>query len=248
MDSGIQQALTCFLDPKKPPSFESETRSENASLLAKLIILCVGPWLVRGDHFMRTRDVVCTVSCRCCPRLCWPFLMVVSVPLWQVKTPLYGCDCYAYGLLAAGYTDLVVESGLKVKESLLSQLNRFTRLSLCLSLMFFLKWLLAFLLDEHGRQWECGQCRRCHCRCPLLFLMPESVTQNMLLPMSRILINLLQIVAAIWFPGSCPSDWRRWRIHNGLGRKEPEVLAQLRLPICRWVFRWGSSLVRSSLI
>lgn len=31
----------------------------------------------------------------------------------EVKIPLYGCDCYAYGLLAAGHVDLVVESGLK---------------------------------------------------------------------------------------------------------------------------------------
>lgn len=32
----------------------------------------------------------------------------------QVKVPLYGCDCYAYALLASGYVDLVIESGLKV--------------------------------------------------------------------------------------------------------------------------------------
>lgn len=31
----------------------------------------------------------------------------------KVKVPLYGCDCYAYGLLAAGHVDLVIESGLK---------------------------------------------------------------------------------------------------------------------------------------
>lgn len=30
-----------------------------------------------------------------------------------VHTPLYGCDCYAYGLLAAGCVDLVVEADLK---------------------------------------------------------------------------------------------------------------------------------------
>lgn len=30
-----------------------------------------------------------------------------------VRTPLYGCDCYAYGLLAAGCVDLVVEAELK---------------------------------------------------------------------------------------------------------------------------------------
>ena len=31
----------------------------------------------------------------------------------QVRTPLYGCDCYAYGLLASGFCDLVVEADLK---------------------------------------------------------------------------------------------------------------------------------------
>lgn len=29
------------------------------------------------------------------------------------RIPLYGCDCYAYGLLAAGHCDLVVEADLK---------------------------------------------------------------------------------------------------------------------------------------
>ena len=31
----------------------------------------------------------------------------------QVRTPLYGCDCYAYGLLAIGTCDLVVEADMK---------------------------------------------------------------------------------------------------------------------------------------
>ena len=31
----------------------------------------------------------------------------------QVKHPLYGADCYAYGLLASGFTDLVCEAALK---------------------------------------------------------------------------------------------------------------------------------------
>ena len=30
-----------------------------------------------------------------------------------VRTPLYGCDCYAYGLVASGHVDLVVEADLK---------------------------------------------------------------------------------------------------------------------------------------
>ena len=31
----------------------------------------------------------------------------------SVKFPLFGCDCYAYGMLAAGWTDLVCEVSLK---------------------------------------------------------------------------------------------------------------------------------------
>ena len=34
----------------------------------------------------------------------------------QVLQPLYGCDCYAYGLLAAGHCDLVVEADLKAYD------------------------------------------------------------------------------------------------------------------------------------
>lgn len=34
----------------------------------------------------------------------------------QVKTAAYGGDCYTYGLLASGYYDLVVESGLKLYD------------------------------------------------------------------------------------------------------------------------------------
>lgn len=40
-------------------------------------------------------------------------LKVAVACLWQVRIPLYGCDCYAYGLLAAGFCDLVVEADLK---------------------------------------------------------------------------------------------------------------------------------------
>ena len=31
----------------------------------------------------------------------------------QVRCTLYGCDCYAYGLLAAGHCDLVAEADMK---------------------------------------------------------------------------------------------------------------------------------------
>jgi inositol-phosphate phosphatase / L-galactose 1-phosphate phosphatase / histidinol-phosphatase len=33
-----------------------------------------------------------------------------------VKLPIYGGDCYAYGLLASGFVDLVVEEGLKLHD------------------------------------------------------------------------------------------------------------------------------------
>ena len=38
-----------------------------------------------------------------------PYLRVADA----VKVPMYGCDCYAYGLLAAGLCDVVVEADLK---------------------------------------------------------------------------------------------------------------------------------------
>lgn len=34
----------------------------------------------------------------------------------QVKLTRYGCDCYAYGLLAAGHVDLVIEAGLNAYD------------------------------------------------------------------------------------------------------------------------------------
>jgi inositol-phosphate phosphatase/L-galactose 1-phosphate phosphatase/histidinol-phosphatase len=34
----------------------------------------------------------------------------------RVRTPIYGGDCYAYGLLAAGFGDLCVEAGLQVYD------------------------------------------------------------------------------------------------------------------------------------
>uniref|UniRef100_A0A7S2VT40 Histidinol-phosphatase n=1 Tax=Zooxanthella nutricula TaxID=1333877 RepID=A0A7S2VT40_9DINO len=34
----------------------------------------------------------------------------------RVKRPLYGCDCYAYALLASGFVDLVVEADLGVYD------------------------------------------------------------------------------------------------------------------------------------
>ncbi|CAA7619124.1 Inositol monophosphatase [Magnetospirillum sp. LM-5] len=41
-----------------------------------------------------------------------------TLPAWNriaamVRQPRYGCDCYAYALLASGFVDLVVEAGLK---------------------------------------------------------------------------------------------------------------------------------------
>ena len=46
------------------------------------------------------------------------FFDPATLPAWNriaasVKQPRYGCDCYAYALLASGFVDLVVEAGLK---------------------------------------------------------------------------------------------------------------------------------------
>ncbi|TYI95148.1 hypothetical protein E1A91_D02G257500v1 [Gossypium mustelinum] len=66
------------------------------------------------------------VATRACTELSRAYLYTTSPHLFsgdaneafarvrdKVKVPLYGCDCYAYALLASGYVDLVVESGLR---------------------------------------------------------------------------------------------------------------------------------------
>ncbi|KAL0907687.1 hypothetical protein M5K25_022116 [Dendrobium thyrsiflorum] len=66
------------------------------------------------------------VSTRTCSKLSQAYLYTTSPHLFtgeaelafsrlrnKVKVSLYGCDCYAYALLASGFVDLVVESGLK---------------------------------------------------------------------------------------------------------------------------------------
>ncbi|KAK4752094.1 hypothetical protein SAY87_020892 [Trapa incisa] len=66
------------------------------------------------------------ISTRLCPKLSHAYLYTTSPHLFdgeaeqafsrvrnKVKVPLYGCDCYAYALLASGFVDLVIESGLK---------------------------------------------------------------------------------------------------------------------------------------
>ncbi|KAA8546006.1 hypothetical protein F0562_020543 [Nyssa sinensis] len=66
------------------------------------------------------------VHTRSCAKLSQAYLYTTSPHLFggdaevafarvrtKVKVPLYGCDCYAYALLASGFVDLVIESGLK---------------------------------------------------------------------------------------------------------------------------------------
>ncbi|XP_068642482.1 bifunctional phosphatase IMPL2, chloroplastic [Aristolochia californica] len=66
------------------------------------------------------------ISTRLCNKISQAYLYTTSPHLFsgdaeeafarvrsKVKVPLYGCDCYAYALLASGFVDLVIESGLK---------------------------------------------------------------------------------------------------------------------------------------
>jgi inositol-phosphate phosphatase/L-galactose 1-phosphate phosphatase/histidinol-phosphatase len=66
------------------------------------------------------------IATRACPAIASAYLYATTPHMFQgateeafvrvrdaVRIPLYGCDCYAYGLLAAGHCDLVVEADLK---------------------------------------------------------------------------------------------------------------------------------------
>jgi inositol-phosphate phosphatase / L-galactose 1-phosphate phosphatase / histidinol-phosphatase len=66
------------------------------------------------------------VHCRACPKLAAATLFATSPDMFEgddatvyarvskaVKLSRFGADCYAYGLLAAGFIDLVLEAGLK---------------------------------------------------------------------------------------------------------------------------------------
>ncbi|KAK4477127.1 hypothetical protein RD792_016337 [Penstemon davidsonii] len=67
-----------------------EISTRNCSQISKAYLYTTSPHLFCGDAevaFARVRS--------------------------KVKVPLYGCDCYAYALLASGFVDLVIESGLK---------------------------------------------------------------------------------------------------------------------------------------
>ncbi|KAL6011400.1 hypothetical protein ACLOJK_001848 [Asimina triloba] len=85
-----------------------EVSTRSCSKLSQAYLYTTSPHLFGGDAveaFARVRDKVGAHLTR---RLNYDDMMGI----W-VKVPLYGCDCYAYALLASGYVDLVVESGLK---------------------------------------------------------------------------------------------------------------------------------------
>ena len=47
------------------------------------------------------------------------------------RLPLYGCDCYAYGLLAAGFVDLVWRGKTPVCNTLIAETYMRSSLSAC---------------------------------------------------------------------------------------------------------------------
>ena len=81
-------------------------------------------WL--GVSGRRTTLNGAEVAVRACPDLAHAYAYTTAPelfcpqtrPAWdriaaKVKRPRYGCDCYAYALVATGFVDLVAEAGLK---------------------------------------------------------------------------------------------------------------------------------------
>jgi len=85
-------------------------------------------WISEDDRGaeLATRDGVQRLRTRACASLSDAILMTTDPYLFHgneaeafarvrqaVKLTRYGCDCYAYAMLAAGHVDVVIESGLK---------------------------------------------------------------------------------------------------------------------------------------
>jgi fructose-1,6-bisphosphatase/inositol monophosphatase family enzyme len=84
-------------------------------------------WSDAAAAYMRTPDGEQTITTRPCAQLADAILSTTHPDLFtageeadafgrlkaQVRMSRYGGDCYSYCLLAAGFIDLVVESGLK---------------------------------------------------------------------------------------------------------------------------------------
>ncbi|GJN06214.1 hypothetical protein PR202_ga23919 [Eleusine coracana subsp. coracana] len=90
IDQPILRERWIGVDGKQTTLNGQKISVRSCSLLAQAYLYTTSPHLFEGDAedaFIRVRN--------------------------KVKVPLYGCDCYAYALLASGFVDLVVESGLK---------------------------------------------------------------------------------------------------------------------------------------
>uniref|UniRef100_A0ACD5VW04 Uncharacterized protein n=1 Tax=Avena sativa TaxID=4498 RepID=A0ACD5VW04_AVESA len=90
IDQPILRERWVGVDGKRTTLNGQEISVRPCNVLAQAYLYTTSPHLFEGDAedaFIRVRD--------------------------KVKVPLYGCDCYAYALLASGFVDLVVESGLK---------------------------------------------------------------------------------------------------------------------------------------
>ncbi|XP_051224313.1 bifunctional phosphatase IMPL2, chloroplastic [Lolium perenne] len=90
IDQPILRERWVGVDGKKTTLNGQEISVRPCNALAQAYLYTTSPHLFEGDAedaFIRVRE--------------------------KVKVPLYGCDCYAYALLASGFVDLVVESGLK---------------------------------------------------------------------------------------------------------------------------------------
>ena len=82
-------------------------------------------YALEGEAFLQHRGVTRRLKCRATANLADATLMTTTPAMFKngtrarydaleskVRLPRYGCDCYAYAVLAAGFVDLVVETRL----------------------------------------------------------------------------------------------------------------------------------------
>lgn len=120
----------------------------------------------RGSSFVFTFDVRLIYWSEKIPITAMKLLILsydLGSSLVQVQEPMFGAECFTYGLLASGFVDVVVQSFLGVSAECIYLWTSMLRLSFSTSLLHLFCWLFTNLsaaiwfssfYTNHRRRWR----------------------------------------------------------------------------------------------